>query len=59
MPMSFVIIVAAGMAIAFYLGLSIRRLYWNTRAQLRAEPFSDVQNVCGTCVCKVEPKVVR
>ena len=57
--MSFVIAVAAGVAIACHLGLSIRRLYWNTRAQLRAEPFSDVQNVCGTCVCKVEPKVVR
>jgi hypothetical protein len=59
MPVTFVIAVAAGLAIACHLGLSIRRLYWNTRAQLRAEPFSDVRNVCDTCVCKVEPKVVR
>ena len=55
--MSFVIIVAAGMAIAFYLGLSIRRLYWNTRAQLRGEPSAD--KVCDTCSCKVEAPVVR
>ena len=59
MPVSFVIAVAAGVAIAFHLGLSIRRLYWNTRAQLRAEPFADVHKVCDTCVCKVEPRVVR
>jgi hypothetical protein len=46
-------------AIACHLGLSVRRLYWNTRAQLRAEPFADVPTVCGICGCKVEPRVVR
>jgi hypothetical protein len=59
MPLSFIIAVAAGVAIACHLGLSMRRLYWDTRAQLRAEPFADVPTVCGMCGCNVEPTVVR
>jgi hypothetical protein len=59
MPVSFVIAVAAGLAIAFHLGLLIRCLYWNTRAQLRAQPFVDVHKVCDTCLGKGKTRVVH
>ena len=50
------IAVAAGLAlIVAYLRLSIKRLYWATRAQVRAGGITDPQ-VCELCKSPVEPR---
>jgi hypothetical protein len=56
MPLSHFIAVAAGLAlIVAYLRLSIKRLYWATRAQVRAGGIADPQ-VCELCKSPVEPR---